>query len=263
MSSFDGLRRFAAAVSIVSIIAPMGGTAQEDQRATTPQTTVPGPGSAGRVRKEGTSITVDHAMKTSLPEPGRDNAFSMTVSKYGITATLQTLASEAGSAILERGGNVVDAIIAANAAVGVIEPSMNGVGGDLFALYWDNKAKKLYALNASGWAPAGWSLENLKAHNVTRLRGIWSVTVPGTVAGWEDLHERFGKLSLAEDLKPAEALAEKGFPVSEANSVEWEKYGFRLRTAGVRESLLPNGSFVHVGQVFKNPGHRQYAAHDR
>ena len=102
---------------------------------------------------------------------------------------------------------------------------MNGVGGDLFAIYWDNKAKKLYALNASGWSPAGWSLDNLKAHNVTRLNGIWSVTVPGTVAGWQALHDRFGKLSLAEDLKPAEALAEKGFPMSEANSAEWEKYG--------------------------------------
>ena len=122
-------------------------------------------------------------MRTEIPEPARDNAFSMTVSQYGITATLQTLASEAGSAIMERGGNVIDAIIAANAAVGVIEPSMNGVGGDLFAIYWDNKAKKLYALNASGWSPAGWTLENLKAHNVTRLSGIWSVTVPGTVAG--------------------------------------------------------------------------------
>ena len=89
-------------------------------------------------------------MRTMIPEPARDNAFSMTVSTYGITATLQTLASEAGSAIMEKGGNVIDAIIAANAAVGVIEPSMNGVGGDLFAIYWDNKAKKLYGLNASG-----------------------------------------------------------------------------------------------------------------
>ena len=197
MFSFDGLRRFAAAVSIVSMIVPMGGTAQEDQRATTAQTTIPGPGGAGRVRKEGTSITVDHAMKTSLPEPGRDNAVSMTVSSYGITATLQTLASAAGSAILERGGNAIDAAIAANAAVGIVEPSMNGVGGDLFMIYWDNKAKKLYGLNASGWSPAGWTPETFQAKNVTRLSGIWSVTVPGAVAGWDEMHKRFGKLSLA------------------------------------------------------------------
>ena len=91
----------------------------------------------------------------NLPKPGRDNAFSMTVNHYGITATLQTLASAAGSAILERGGNAIDAIIAANAATGVTDPMYNGIGGDLFAIYWDNKAKKLYALNSSGWTPAG------------------------------------------------------------------------------------------------------------
>jgi gamma-glutamyltranspeptidase/glutathione hydrolase len=205
-------------------------------------------------RLEGKAVTEDHAMRTEMPEPARDNAFSMTVSTYGITATLQTLASAAGSAIMEKGGNVIDAIIAANAAVGVIEPSMNGVGGDMFAIYWDNKAKKLYGLNASGWSPAGWTLENMKAHNVSRLNGIWSVTVPGTVAGWQALHDRFGKLSLAEDLKPAEALADNGFPVSEANSAEWEKYGMPFANKPeFARVFLPNGSFVHLGQVFKNP----------
>ncbi|HTZ75359.1 MAG TPA: gamma-glutamyltransferase [Candidatus Aquilonibacter sp.] len=178
----------------------------------------------------------------------------MTTSQYGITATLQTLGSAAGSAILERGGNAVDAAIAANAAVGVIEPSMNGLGGDLFAMYWDNKEKKLYALNASGWTPAAWTPETFAAKHVTRLSGIWSVTVPGAVAGWQALHDRFGKLPLAEDLKPAEALAENGFPVSEANSVEWEKYGtpFADRPEFARV-FLPNGSYVHLGQIFKNP----------
>lgn len=209
---------------------------------------------ANRVRKEGTSITVDHAMRTSIPEPARDNAFSMTTTQYGITATLQTLASAAGSAILEKGGNAIDAAIAANAAVGVVEPSMNGVGGDLFAMYWDNKAKKLYALNASGWTPAGWTQETFAAKHVTRLRGIWSVSVPGAVAGWQALHDRFGKLPLAEDLKPAEALAENGFPVSEANSVEWEKYGMPFADQpGFARIFLPNGSYVHLGQIFKNP----------
>jgi gamma-glutamyltranspeptidase/glutathione hydrolase len=230
-----------------------GGTPQQAQQG--------GPGQSGRgmgagrgARKEGTSITVDHAMRTSIPEPARDNAFSMTTSQYGITATLQTLASAAGSAILEKGGNAIDAAIAANAAVGVIEPSMNGVGGDLIAMYWDNKAKKLYVLNSSGWTPAGFTPETFKEKHVTRLSGIWSVTVPGVVAGWQTMHDRFGKLSLAEDLKPAEALAEKGFPVSEANSVEWEKYGmpFANQTEFARV-FLPNGSYVHLGQVFKNP----------
>ena len=175
MPGSDLLRRLAKVMVFLPMVMPIMVLGQEDQRGAPP----PGPTHQQRAGQssersqhdsgvpraygdgqniEGTAVTQDHAMRTEIPEPARDNAFSMTVSQYGITATLQTLASEAGSAIMERGGNVVDAIIAANAAVGVIEPSMNGVGGDLFALYWDNKAKKLYALNASGWAPAGWSL---------------------------------------------------------------------------------------------------------
>ena len=85
-------------------------------------------------------------------EPSRDNAFSMTINRYGIAATLQTLASQASATILAKGGNAVDAAIAANAAVGVIEPMMNGIGGDLFAIVWDPKEKKMHALNASGWS---------------------------------------------------------------------------------------------------------------
>src|SRR3984885_9469267 len=88
-------------------------------------------------------------------EPSRDNAFSMTINRYGIAATLQTLASQASATILSKGGNAVDAAIAANAAVGVIEPMMNGIGGDLFAIVWDPKEKKMYALNASGWSAKG------------------------------------------------------------------------------------------------------------
>lgn len=270
MLTFDRVRRVTTVIALAVLMIPMVALGQEDERGAPPggpaQQTSGEAGGRGQrdggparaygdgQRIEGTAVTVDHAMRTEIPEPARDNAFSMTVSQYGITATLQTLASEAGSAIMERGGNVIDAIIAANAAVGVIEPSMNGVGGDLFAIYWDNKAKKLYALNGSGWSPAGWTLDNLKKHNVTRLRGIWAVTVPGTVASWQALHDRFGKLSLAEDLKPAEALAENGFPVSEANSAEWEKYGAQFANRpDFAKVFWPNGSFVHVGQVFKNP----------
>ncbi len=260
MPGIQGLCPVSAAVAIALMI-PIASIAQEGQRALTPQTGTPvvQRGSEGgkrtqRVRQEGTSITVDHAMRTSLPEPGRDNAFSMTVTQYGITATLQTLASVAGSAILAKGGNAIDAAIAANAAVGVVEPSMNGVGGDLFAIYWDNKAKKLYAINASGWSPAGWTPETFTQRNITQLHGIWSVSVPGAVAGWQALHDRFGRLPLAEDLKPAEALAEEGFPVSEANSVEWEKYGMPFAEhPEFARVFLPKGSFVHLGQIFKNP----------
>ncbi len=257
--------RWAAAVGAAALmLIPMAAPGQEDMRGS-PDTAATRPAARQRDARppqaygddqtvEGTAVTVDHAMRTEMPEPARDNAFSMTVNTYGITATLQTLASAAGSAIMERGGNVIDAIIAANAAVGVVEPSMNGVGGDLFMIYWDNKAKKLYGLNASGWSPAGWTLENLKAHHVTQLSGIWAVTVPGTVAGWQTMHDRFGKLPLAEDLKPAEALADNGFPVSEANSAEWEKYGTEFaKRPDFAKVFWPNGSYVHVGQIFKNP----------
>ncbi len=181
----------------------------------------------------------------NLPKPGRDNAFSMTVNHYGITATLQTLGSSAGSAIMEKGGNVIDAIIAANAAVGVLEPMMNGMGGDLFAIYWDNKAKKLYALNSSGWTAKGETIDALKAKGITELdmNGIYSVTVPGTVAGWQALHDRFGKLSLAEDLKPAEALAENGFPLSEGAADAWGSAGPFVDRAAFASVYYQTGSF--------------------
>jgi gamma-glutamyltranspeptidase / glutathione hydrolase len=191
----------------------------------------------------------------NLPKPGRDNAFSMTVNHYGITATLQTLASSAGSAIMEKGGNVIDAIIAANAAVGVIEPGRNGMGGDLFAIYWDNKAKKLYALNSSGWTAKGETIDALKAKGITELdvNSIYSVTVPGAVAGWQALHDRFGKLSLAEDLKPAVALAENGFPLTEGAAGAWGAAKPFMDRPAFTSVYLPKGTFPKVGETFKNP----------
>jgi gamma-glutamyltranspeptidase / glutathione hydrolase len=191
----------------------------------------------------------------NLPKPGRDNAFSMTVNHYGITAALQTLGSAAGSAIMQKGGNVIDAIIAANAAVAVIEPMMNGMGGDLFAIYWDNKAKKLYALNSSGWTAKGETIDALRAKGVTELdmNSIYTVTVPGTVAGWQALHDRFGKLSLAEDLSPAVALAQNGFPLTEGSAGAWGSAKPFVARPAFASVYLPNGAFPKVGETFKNP----------
>ena len=180
----------------------------------------------------------------------------MTINRYGISATLQTLASQAGAAILERGGSAVDAAIAANAAVGVIEPMMNGMGGDLFAIVWDNKAKKLYALNSSGWSAAAQSIDAMKARGVTSMSGssIYSVTVPGAVAGWDALHNRFGRLTLAQDLAPAVALASNGFPVTETDSANWEKYGMGyLSRPAFASVFMPNGTYPKVGEMFRNP----------
>jgi gamma-glutamyltranspeptidase/glutathione hydrolase len=125
---------------------------------------------------------------SSLPAsgiPSREQARSMVMTQYGIVATSQAVASQAGAAILACGGSAVDAAIAANAALGVIEPMMNGVGGDLFAIVYDAKTKKLYGLNASGWAPKGMTVESLKAKGLVDampVSGIDSVTVPGAVA---------------------------------------------------------------------------------
>src|SRR6202030_4864773 len=116
----------------------------------------------------------------------RDYGRSMVVTGRGIVATSHVLASQAGAHILERGGYAIDAAIAANAVLGVTEPMMNGVGGDLFLLYWDAKTGKLYGLNASGWAPQGLTIDHLEAKGVHAMpqSGIESVTVPGAVYGW-------------------------------------------------------------------------------
>src|SRR5579872_4353448 len=126
----------------------------------------------------------------------RSQARSMVISDHGIVATSQTLASQAGAQILQRGGSAMDAAIAANIALGVLEPESCGIGGDLFAIYWDAKTGKLTALNASGWAPAALTIDVLKALGDTKMpaAGINSVTVPGAVDGWGKLHARFGKL---------------------------------------------------------------------
>ncbi len=187
-------------------------------------------------------------------EPAREQSRSMAMTPYGIVATSQAAASQAGVAVLERGGNAVDAAIAANAALGVAEPMVNGIGGDLFAIVYIARTKQLYGLNASGWAPAALSAETLSAKGITRLRPIDQVTVPGTVAGWDALSKRWGKLSLADDLSPAIALAERGIGVAETNAENWALYG--LPHAGdpaFARTFLPGGRAPAAGDLFRNP----------
>ena len=190
-------------------------------------------------------------------DPAREQSRSMVMTQYGIVATSQAVASQAGAAILARGGNAVDAAIAANAALGVIEPMMNGVGGDLFAIVYDAKTKKLYGLNASGWAAKGMSIEALKAKGAVDEipeAGIDSVTVPGAVAGWDALRRRFGKLSMAEDVAPAAALAETGIVVAETNAQNWATYGGPFaKSPGFARVVLPDGKAPEMGQIFRNP----------
>ncbi|HZS96569.1 MAG TPA: gamma-glutamyltransferase [Terriglobales bacterium] len=186
----------------------------------------------------------------------RSHARSMVLTRDGIVATSHVQASVAGAQILAKGGSAVDAAIAANAVLGVTEPMMNGIGGDLFAIYWEAKTGKLYGLNSSGWAPQALTVAHIKAKDATRMpqRGIDSVTVPGAVAGWNALHSRFGKLAWKEDLQPAIHYATNGYPVPELIHGFWEGSLEALSTdPESRRVYLPNGKPPEIGQIFTNP----------
>src|SRR5262244_4540561 len=155
----------------------------------------------------------------SLPAHAQDRsqARSMVISKGGIVASESPLASQAGVRILESGGNAVDAAIATNAMMGVVEPMMNGIGGDLFAIVYDAQANKLYGLNASVWAPKTLTIEFLQKQGLKEMpqKGIHAVTVPGAVEGWQKLADKFGRKKLSENLAAAIVTARNGFPVTE------------------------------------------------
>ncbi len=148
---------------------------------------------------------------------------SNVMGRRGMVAASQPLASEAGLDILKQGGNAADAAVATAAMLNVVEPMSTGIGGDCFALYWSARDRRVYALNGSGRAAAGASLEELRRKGYNRIPPYsgYSVSVPGTVAGWSDLVERFGNMPLKDALQPAIRTAEEGFPVSEIISVGW------------------------------------------
>jgi gamma-glutamyltranspeptidase / glutathione hydrolase len=185
---------------------------------------------------------------------GRDYGRSMVITQQGIAATSQTLASQAGAQILAKGGSAVDAAIAANAVLGVVEPMMNGIGGDLFVIYWDAKTGKLTGLNASGPAPRGLNPEFLAKQGFQSIpEGIHSVTVPGAVDGWAKMHQRFGKLPWKDLFAAAIAYVEQGFPVTEDAQRYWSGSTGTLRSHPETSRVyLPGGRAPRVGEVFKN-----------
>jgi gamma-glutamyltranspeptidase / glutathione hydrolase len=207
-----------------------------------------------------TAMPTQHNLSEHPSNPGdRSQARSMVISREGIVATEQTLASQAGAQILARGGSAADAAIAANAVMGVMEPMMNGMGGDLFAMEWDAKTGKLSGLNASGWAPEKLTPAFLNGKGITRMSqaGIYSVTVPGCVRGWEALHQRFGHLPWAEIFQPAIYFAKTGFPVAEWDAFYWAVEQEKLEAdPNGRRVFMPDGRTPRVGGVFCNP---QYA----
>jgi gamma-glutamyltranspeptidase/glutathione hydrolase len=189
---------------------------------------------------------------------GRNYGRSMVIARQGIVATSQALASQAGAQILARGGSAVDAAIAANAVLAVVEPMKCGLGGDLFVLYWDAKTGHLTGLNASGPAPAGLSPQLLAAQGIKSMpqQGVHSFTVPGTVDGWAKIHQRFGKLPWKELFGSAIAYAEQGFPVTEVIDESWSDGTNLKKVRHFPESVrifLPGGQPPKPGDLFRNP----------
>ena len=174
----------------------------------------------------------------SVPGQGR----SMVVSNLGIVAAPQFLAAQAGAHILEEGGNAIDAAIAANAVMGVVQPYVNGIGGDLFLLYYDAKSGKLYGLNSSGWTPKALTIDWMKSHGKDKINpiGAESIDIPGAVAGWDAARTRFGSLPFSKLLAPAIYYAENGFPLAERNARYWVAKSL-MNQPGYKETYLPNG----------------------
>jgi gamma-glutamyltranspeptidase/glutathione hydrolase len=187
--------------------------------------------------------------------PGRSGR-SVVMATHGMVATSHPLAAQVGLDVLKRGGNAVDAAIATNAAIGLMEPMSCGIGGDLYAIVWDAKTQKLYGLNASGRAPYGATRAFFAEKGLTEipLTGPLSWSVPGCVDGWESLRKRFGSRPLAELLEPSIRYAEEGFPVTEVIAGYWRNSESKLKS--YRESahtFLPGERAPRAGEVFKNP----------
>ncbi|HLL94696.1 MAG TPA: gamma-glutamyltransferase, partial [Spirosoma sp.] len=185
--------------------------------------------------------------------------------RHGMVATSHPLATQIGLDVLKRGGTAVDAAIAANAALGVIEPNNCGIGGDLFAIVWSAKDRKLYGLNASGRSAKGLTYDALRTQLGSRsqipLYGPLSVSVPGAVDGWFQLHQRFGKLSIGNLLAPSIQYAKEGAPVPQVIAYSWQVAADRLAANraditefdNFRRTFLINGKAPTEGQRFRNP----------
>ena len=192
-----------------------------------------------------------------------DGPFAMrseTIAPHAMAATSQPLATQVALDVMKAGGNAIDAAIAANATLGLMEPTGNGIGGDLFAIVWDAKTQKLYGLNGSGRSPKALTLEKLRAELAkTGAKeippfGPLPVSVPGTVDAWFELNKKFGSKPMSELLKPAETYARDGFPVSDVIAYYWRRSVPTLsKYPGFKEQFTVNGKGPEKGQLWKNP----------
>jgi len=181
---------------------------------------------------------------------------SPVLAKNAMAATSHPLATQIALDVLRAGGNAVDAAIAANAALGLMEPTGCGMGGDLFAIVWDAKTAKLHGLNASGRSPRSLTLAELQRRGLERIPslGPLPVSVPGCVDGWFELHERFGSLPMAKVLAPAIGYAREGFPVTQLIAFYWDLSAPRLsRFPGFREQMTIDGRAPREGELWRNP----------
>jgi len=181
---------------------------------------------------------------------------SEVIGQNGMVATSHPLATQIGLDILKQGGTAVDAAIAANIALGLMEPTGNGIGGDLFAIVWDAKTKELHGLNASGPAPKNLSIDFFKQQGLTKIPsyGPLPVTVPGAVDGWVKLHERFGKLKFESLFEPTIEYAIKGFPITETIAYYLDRSQKRFENyPNFNEVWVKNGKMPQKGEIFKNP----------
>jgi len=181
---------------------------------------------------------------------------SEVIAQHGMACTSQPLATQAALDILKAGGNAIDAAIAANAVLGLVEPTGNGIGDDLFAIVWDAKTQKLYGLNASGRSPYDLNLQYFIDKGIKKVpsHGPLSISVPGCVDGWFELNKKFGKLPMSEILKPAISYASEGFPLTEVIAYYWKSNSKLLENyTGFKEIYMPGGKAPAKGEIFKNP----------
>ena len=183
---------------------------------------------------------------------------SEVIAKNGMVATSHPLATQIGLDILKKGGSAVDAAIAANAALGLMEPTGCGIGGDLFAIVWDAKTQKLYGLNASGRSPKSLKLSYFQKQNMEKIpsHGPLPVSVPGAVDGWFELHQKFGKLPMEDNLAPTIQYAKEGFPLTQyiaalmGNSLQ---FYLKSNFPNIEETYMRGGKIPQKGDIFKNP----------
>ena len=181
---------------------------------------------------------------------------SEVIAQYGMAATSQPLATQVALDILKNGGNAVDAAIAANAMLGLVEPTGCGIGGDIYAIIWDAETKTLHGLNGSGRSPQSLTLDYFKQQGITEIPkfGALPVSVPGTVDGWFEMHEKFGSTPMTDILAPAIQYAREGFPVSELISYYLHRSVARIgQYEGFKETYMPDGEMPDTGDIFKNP----------